>query len=163
MTLLWIIYLLCSVFIALGLAGSIYILKTILRLRATRSWPSVQARLLQCDIEPQDGEKESLALRYSYSVGGVPYTGAAVRPYYDVGVHEVGPLFEKLKGCEAVLARYNPYNPAEACLVVGSFRTDWAAFYGALLFFSAGILFMLAFHFLWVGLADYAAAVTIIQ
>ncbi len=163
MTLLWLVYLLCSVFTALGLAGSVYTLKTILRLHSTRSWPSVQAQLLQCDIESQDGDEGAPTLRYSYSVGGIAYTGTAVRPYYEVGVHEVGPLFEKLRGCEAVLARYNPHNPAEACLIAGSFRTDWAAFYGALLFFSAGILFILGFHFQWAGMADYAAATTIIQ
>jgi hypothetical protein len=158
------IYPFLSIFIVIGLGGSIVTLKDILRARATANWPATEARVIDCGIRKGKGDDDDkLFVEYSYRVDGTNFTGTGIRPYCEVDAKEGKQLLERLKGCEVVLARYNPRNPGEACLLAGTSRSEWAAFFCALLFFFAGVLFMLGFHFQTFGTADYASAVTILE
>lgn len=162
MILTWSAYLLCTLVILLGAAGAVYSIRFILRIHATRRWPSVEARLLLCGLERNLDGEEVLALRYTYDVGNNTYTGASLRPYCEARPAQAGPLLEILRSAKVVLVRYNPERPEEACLLSGACAEDWSAFFGALLFFCTGVLLMLTLHFLWFGTSDYAAALTVI-
>jgi len=62
-----------------------------------------------------------------------------------------------------VLVYYNPDDPAESYLIVGNFGFHKAALCGGLLFFLAGVMFLLTFHYAITGSSNYADRVTVIE
>lgn len=68
-----------------------------------------------------------------------------------------------LDKAQVVKAWYNPRNPAESYLLAKSFSAHLASFFGGLIFLSAGLFFLLTFHFAIAGNSDYAAALEVLD
>ncbi len=103
-------------------------------------------------------------VEYSYPVNEQVYTGERLRPAYSsasFGGHR--PLYDKLKSANVVRARFNETPPSEAYLLTGSYSAHWASFFGGMIFASAGLFFLLTFHFAIAGNSDYSAGLTIVQ
>lgn len=165
MVLAWFVYPFLALVGAFGVLLAVGTLVSVRKSRATSRWPSAQAQLVDAGLEDGDRyeDQKVLFLRYSYTVGGKTYAGSGIRPHHAVDQTESEELLAKLKRSKAFLVRYNPSNPEEAYVLPGTFRDEWAAFYAGLLFLVASILFMLVFHFVTAGTADYASAVTILE
>lgn len=165
MVLAWLVYPFLSIVAGFGVLLIVSTLVSVRKSRATTRWPAAEARLLDSGLEDGDRyeDQKVVYLRYSYTVDGNSYTGSGIRPHHSVDQAEAEELLARLKRCRAFLVRYNPSDPEEAYVLPGTFRDEWAAFYGGLLFAVAAFLFMLVFHFLTAGTADYASAVTILE
>lgn len=165
MTLAWLVYPFLSIVAVFGVLLIVGTLVSVRKSRATARWPAAEAQLVDAGVEDGDRyeDQEVVYLRYSYIVGGNTYTGGKIRPYHSVDDADGEELLARLRRCKVFLVRYNPSDPEEAYVLPGAFCDEWAAFYGGTLFLVAAILFMLVFHFLTVGTADYASAVTILE
>jgi len=165
MSLAWFVYPFLAIVAAFGMLLIVSTLVSVRKSRATLRWPSAQATLLDSGVEDGDRyeDEKVVYLRYSYNVGGNTFTGEKIRPYHSVDEADGEELLARLKRCKVFLVRFNPSDPEEAYVLPGTFRDEWAAFYGGMLFLVAAVLFMLVFHFLTAGTADYASAVTILE
>lgn len=165
MSLAWVVYPFLVIVAAFGVLLIVGTLVSVRRSRATARWPAAEAKLIEAGVEDGDRyeDQKVICLRYSYVVGGVAYTGRGIRPHHEVD-HAVGDeVLARLKRCKVFLVRYNPSDPEEAYVLPGAFRDEWAAFYTGMLFLVAAILFMLIFHYLTAGTADYVSAVTFLD
>lgn len=164
---LWIIYPFCSIFIILGAGIAIHAIRGILKTNAIDNWPTVNARLTKCDFKEltdSDGNLYQVIVQYDYTVDGKDYSNNKIHPTYSASNFEGHrPLYEKLKKCSVVRARYNQLNPAESFIVTGRFTSRLAILFGGMLFFSAGVFFLLIFHFAIAGNSNYADGLDIIQ
>lgn len=165
MALAWLVYPCLTLVGAFGVVLIDGTLVTVRKSRATSRWPSAQAQLVDAGLEDGDRyeDQKVLYLHYTYTVGSKTYAGSKIRPHHDVDQAESEELLAKLNRSKEFLVRYNPSDPEEAYVLPGSFRDEWAAFYAGLLFLVAAFLFMLVFHFVMAGTADYASAVTILE
>lgn len=165
MNLAWIVYPFLFIVGAFGVFLLVGSLVSVRKSRATLRWPAVEAQLVDAGIEDGDryDDQKVLYLRFSYTVGGKSFTGRQIRPHHSVDQAVGHELMARLKRSKAFLVRYNPSDPEEAYVLSGTFRDEWAALYAGLLFMAVAILFMLVFHFLTAGSADYASAVTILE
>jgi len=164
-SLAWIVYPFLTVVAAFGAILAFGTLFSLRKSRATTRWPATEAQLVDAGIEDGDryDEQKVIYVRYSYTVGGDTYTGGGIRLHHSIDEANGRELLARVKRSRTFLVRYNPADPEEAYLLSGAFRDEWAAFYAGLLFFVAAVLFMLVFHFMTAGSADYAAAVTILE
>ena len=167
MNALWIVYPFCSIFIIIGAGISVFTLRGILKARDIRNWPTVEATILECDFESNSGSETTtyrVNVRYEYSVLGRKYESDKIHPNYSSSNFEGHrPLFERLEKSTIVTARYNEADPSESYLLAGTFSAHMAVFFGGMIFLSAGIFFLLTFHFAMAGSSDYASALEVIK
>jgi len=163
MIVLWIVFPILSIISIVCLVLAILSLKHIRRSEATRNWIAVNAHVDHVGVEPRKGDDDEVMVRYSYTVGRKIYTGTGLHLNMPISSKHSGPLLEKLRGCEVVLARYNPQDPGEAYLLTGSLRSEWAFFWGVLFFLSLSILIEISVSFAYFGSADYASAITVVR
>ena len=101
---------------------------------------------------------------WSVRVGGIDFENSSIHPGYSSSSADGHRgLYQKLSESKRVLAYYNPSDHSESYLITGNFGFHKAAFFGGLLFFSAGIFFMLTFHYAFTGSSNYADKLTVIQ
>ena len=101
---------------------------------------------------------------YTYEVSGTSYCNTAIHPGYSAsnlgGHHE---LYDKLKSANLVRIRYNSSDPQEAYLIDGTYSVNLAGLFGGLLFFLAGLMFLLIFHFGITGNTDFASGLDVVK
>jgi hypothetical protein len=96
-------------------------------------------------------------------VGGVLYHNTKLHPAYSASSYAGHKgLYEKLKRAKTITVYYNPHAPQEAYIVKGRFSADLAPFFGGLVFFFAGLTFLLAFWFA-AGKSNYDEGVQILE
>ena len=167
MKILWIIYPFCSIFILVGLAGAFSTMLGILKAHAVSNWPTENASLLDCEFKSDhnsDSESYKVLVRYEYNVHGRKYENDKVHPAYSrssFGGHRR--LFKRLKKATVVKIHYNDADPSESYLLAGHFSAHLAALFGSMIFFSAGVFFLLTFHFAIAGNSDYASALEVVK
>ncbi len=165
MSLAWFVFPFLAIVAAFGALLAVGTLVSLRKSRATMRWPAVEARLADAGVEDGDRyeDQKVICIRYSYTVGGDTYTGKGIRPHHSIDEADGQELLARVGRSKTFLVRYNPRDPEEAYLLPGTFRDEWAALYAGLLFLVAATLFMLVFHFMTAGSADYASAVTILE
>ena len=167
MKILWFIYPFCSIFILVGAGLAFWTMRGMMKARAISNWPTVNAEMLECDfVEHSDSDSDSyeVKVRYQYMVNGKKYENDKIHPAYSASSFEGHrPLYDRLNKCTLVKARYNELDPSESYLLKGTFSAHLAAFFGGMIFFFAGVFFLLTFHFAIAGNSDYAAAVEIVK
>ncbi len=164
---LWIIYPFCSVFMIVGAGVAFYAIRGIMKAREIDEWPTVNAQLTQCEFKTRsdsDGDSYEVIVQYDYTVVGKKYSSKKIHPSYSASSFEGHrPLYEKLKKCSVVRARYNELAPEESYIVTGRFKSALATLFCGMLFFSAGLFFLLIFHFAITGNSNYADGLDIVQ
>ena len=167
MKLVWLIYPFFSIFIITGAFLSYKTFSTIQKARAIENWPSAEAEIAYSKlIDTSDSESNSweVEISYRYRVGGIDFENSSIHPGYSSSSADGHRgLYQKLSESKRVLAYYNPSDHSESYLITGNFGFHKAAFFGGLLFFSAGIFFMLTFHYAFTGSSNYADKLTVIQ
>jgi len=163
----WLIYPFFSIFIITGAFISCKTFFTIQKARTIENWPSAEAEIAYSRLmDTSDSKSNSweVEVSYRYRVGGIDFENNSIHPGYSSssadGHHE---LYQKLSESKRVLAYYNPNDHSESYLITGNFGFHKAAFFAGLLFFSAGMFFMLTFHYLLSGSSNYADELTVIQ
>lgn len=164
---IWIVYVFCSVFIFIGGGVAIYALQGIVKAGSIGSWPQVDAKLTDINLKVRhdsDGDLQEVVVKYEYFVDGNRYTSNKIHPTYS-GSNMSGhrELYERLKNCSIVRARYNKENPREAYLVTGRYSQAFALLFGGLLFFFAGLMFLLIFHFAAEGSSNFVDGLEIVE
>lgn len=167
MKMMWFIYPFCSIFIILGAVISCKTYISIYKAKQTKHWPSVEAKIDFCDMEEHsdsDGVSYEVKVQYTYSVTGINYTGKRINPaYIGSSGEEQQELYRKIMDSETVLAYYNPSDYSEAYLIRGTFGFHKTPIYMGLLFLSAGLFFLLTFHYAFTGSSNYADKLTTIK
>lgn len=142
-------------------------IRGILKARSIDDWPTVDAQVTQCDFKAHadsEGTSYQVVVKYSYSVLGREYSNNKIHPSYSASSFEGHrPLYERLKKCSVVKARYNDLDPAESYIVTGNFTSALALLFGGLLFFSVGLFFLLIFHFALAGDSNYASGLDVVS
>ncbi len=105
---------------------AIYALQGIVKAGSIGSWPQVDAKLTDINLKVRhdsDGDLQEVVVKYEYFVDGNRYTSNKIHPTYS-GSNMSGhrELYERLKNCSIVRARYNKENPREAYLVTADTR-----------------------------------------
>ncbi|OYP32917.1 DUF3592 domain-containing protein [Rhodopirellula sp. MGV] len=168
MKLMWVIYPFCAIFILVGVGICLSTLRGIAKGQAVTAWPSTEASIVNCGLEShsdsEGGLSHQVTVEYEYSVVGCTYTGTKIHPTYTSssfkGHHA---LHQKLSAAKVVQIKYNEANPEEAYLFGGNFSSAYAGFFAGMIFASAGLLFLLTFHFAVTGNSDYAAALNVLR
>ena len=167
MKILWFIYPFCSIFIFIGLGIAFWTMRGMLEARSVSDWPKTNAKLLSCEFQSDnssDGESYEVIVSYEYTVHGQKYESNQIHPAYSASSFEGHrPLFERLDEASVVKVHYNEVDPSESYIIGGSFSSHLAAFFGGMIFMSAGIFFLLTFHFAVAGNSDYASALEIVK
>ena len=169
MKILWfIIYPACSLFILGGAVLSFWTIRGIFKARAIAHWPTVEAKITECDFEAdsdgEGGHTYEVIVKYRYNVQGREYESDKIHPAYAASSfagHRK--LHERLENATVVVAHYNESDPSESYLVTGSFSAHLASLFGGLLILSAGIFFLLGFHFAIAGNSDYVSGLEVIK
>jgi hypothetical protein len=164
---IWIVYVFCSVFIFVGGGVAIYALQGIVKAGAIGSWPPVDAKLTDINLKVRhdsDGDLQEVVVKYEYFVDGNRYTNNKIHPTYS-GSNMSGhkELYERLKNCSIVRARYNKENPRESYLVTGRYSQSFVLLFGGLLFFFSGLMFLLIFHFAAEGSSNFVDGLEIVE
>lgn len=66
---LLVIYPFCSLFMVVGIWTSFATIKSILKARSVRGWPSTSARVVECELErdfDSDGDSFEVLVQYEY-------------------------------------------------------------------------------------------------
>ena len=167
MKILWIIYPFCSIFILVGLALAFWTMRGIVKGRSVAYWPTSNASLLNCEFKSDndsEGESYEVVVSYEYTVHGQKYENNKIHPAYSAsGFDGHRALFQRLKDSTVVEVYYNEFDPAESYLLAGTFSAHLAAFFGGLIFMSAGVFFLLTFHFAIAGNSDFASALQVVK
>ncbi len=118
------ITLLLAVFFAIGIALFIYGLRNYESARAAKSWPTVEGKILSCNLETHarhDGSTYKTAIKYGYDVEGQHYEGDRIAFGYsgsnDYKEHQQ--IFDRLSKAKTVLVRYNPLEIKTSVLSYG--------------------------------------------
>jgi hypothetical protein len=164
---LWIIYPFCSIFMIVGAGIAFYAIRGIMKAKAIDEWPTVNVHLTKCEFKTHsdsDGDSYEVIVQYDYTVVGKEYSSNKIHPSYSASSFDGHrPLYEKLKKCSVVRARYNELAPEESYIVTGRFTSALSILFGGILFFSAGLFFLLIFHFAIVGNSNYAGGLDVVQ
>jgi hypothetical protein len=167
MKILWVIYPFCAIFVMVGAAIAFTSIRAIAKSREIQAWPAVEARLLECDFKThvvRDRHTYEVVVAYEYFVLGRVFQSNQIHPNYGRSNSEFhGPLYHRLKAASRVKVRYNVANPAESYIVPGMMTSAFASVFAGLLFFIAGLLFSLGFHFAIAGTTDFAARVDVVE
>ncbi|OWY37951.1 hypothetical protein CEK28_14990 [Xenophilus sp. AP218F] len=141
--------------VAIGVAASLYLWQQARLAEAAGDWPIahgvIEASLL--DSRPRRGGGDSSGqleyralIRYRYSVGGATHHSQIRRfpdPGYGASAELAREVVNRYPPGSAAQVRYNPDNPAQACLEPGSHWSLWAGRAIALLFAVAGTALLL--------------------
>lgn len=164
---LLIVYPLCSVFIVVGAWLAWTTLDGMVKARSVASWPTAGADIKKIDLRDEDtdgSESYEVLVDYEYEVDNKQFKGNQIHPAYSESSFEGHlRLYEELKKAAVVKVYINPKDPSEAYLVSGSYSAHWSAFFGGMIFFTMGIFFMLAFHFVIFGNSNYADGLHILR
>jgi hypothetical protein len=168
-TLRYFIYPFCSLFIVLGLVGTMGAVLNVLKARAIADWPTTKADVVLCDWKIDSGGEPSASyeviVNYRYRVAGRQYESDRIHPEYmatlDPGAQS--PLYQRLKAARVVQVRYNAADPAEAYLLSGRYGAYFSTFFIGLLATSAGLCFLFIFHFHIARKPDLAAGLKIVK
>ncbi len=168
MKVLWLIYPFCSIFIVVGLGICYFTLRGISKARAVTKWPTIDADVISCDFDSstdsEGGTTYEVKVEYKYRVNGKDYVGSKLHPAYSASSFEGHrPLYDRLKKAEVVRASYDPADPSDAYLITGSYSSHWTGFFAGMIFASAGLFFLLTFHFAIAGNSDYAAGLNVVR
>jgi ABC-type antimicrobial peptide transport system permease subunit len=100
-----------------------------------RSWPTTLARLETCEIRRRSGKGVTYyaAVKYSYEIGGVPYTGENVKISYwsssNIKTHEA--MRERITTMAPFMIRYDPAKPEISTIFLAAFPfLSWTLFLG---------------------------------
>jgi hypothetical protein len=166
MKIIWIIiYAFCSVFMVIGALLCWNVMKAILKGRALENWPTAEAQVLSCELVDNSAEGVAsfeVRAQYSYTIDGREYVSEKIHPGYGSSSaegHHV--LFRKMKSASRVLVYYNAETPSESYLIAGNFGFHTGALFAGLLFFFAGLFFLLMFHYSYSGTSNYADRLTV--
>lgn len=163
---LWFIYPFCSIFMIVGAGIAFYAFRGIAKARAITDWPSVDAKLVNCEYKTHtdsEGNSYEVVVNYEYTVRGKDYSNDKIHPSYSASNFEGHrPLYDKLNACKVVKARYNEFDPAESYIVTGNFSSALSVLFAGCLFFGAGLFFLLIFHFAIAGNSDYAGGLEVV-
>ncbi len=150
-----------------GTAITFSAIRAIAKAREIQAWPAVEARLLECDFKThvvRDRHTYEVVVTYEYSVLGRVFQNNKIHPNYGRCNNEFhGPLYKRLKAASRIKVRYNIADPAESYIVPGMMTSAFASIFAGLLFFIAGFLFSLVFHFAIAGTTDFAARVDVVE
>ncbi len=150
-----------------GAGTALHAIRGIIKAKAIDKWPTVNADLTRCEFETHsdtDGHSYEVIVQYDYTVGGKKYSSNKIHPSYSASSFDGHkPLYEKLKQCSVVRARYNELAPEESYIVTGRFTSALSLFFGGMLFFSSGLFFLLIFLFASTGNSNYAGGLDVVQ
>ena len=132
-----------------------------------KNWPSTAGRVLSVeskDTSDSESSSRKIKVRYSYRVEGRDYEGGTIHPAYTSSSIEESHkgLEVSLRGSKEVRVYYDGANPERSTLSVGFFSGSLALLFGGLIFFGAGVGFLLTFVFALAGDWDYARGLTLI-
>jgi|TARA_B110000438_G_scaffold289915_1_gene325019 hypothetical protein len=167
MKLIWFVYPFCSIFMLAGTWLSLKALSQVRKAKEAQSWPTVQAELSACELlNTSDGDAivHEVEVTYHYTVNKQLYTSSRIHPAYSsssASGHEN--LYHKLNTAAVVEAFYDPKDPSVSFLITETYGFHKAGVFGGLIFFSAGLFFMLIFHFALGGSSNYADGLTVIK
>ena len=115
-----------------------YALKSLQQAKDSVKWPSVEGKIVECEIMCGAGipKKKYLNVKYEYKVNGNTYSGER-ESFYTLLNDEVEKLHEKYTSSPVTQIYYNVKNPAESTLIVGP-RIDKK--YSDILIASIGLL-----------------------
>lgn len=138
----WFLYLFLSIFYLVGfglLAGGIW---GAYWSTAAESWSVAPGKILRAELKESgdsDGSTWAVEVEYTYTVGGVAYSGDRLAFAYAASSDQEAHLavLKKLQGAKQVDVRYDPADPASSCLSYGIhnsirilfvFAVTWLAF-----------------------------------
>ena len=100
-----------------------YALKSLQQAKDSMRWPSVEGKIVECEIMSGAGtpQKKYLDVKYEYKVNGNTYSGER-ESFYTLLNTEVEKLHEKYTSSPVAKIYCNSKNPAESTLIVGPRR-----------------------------------------
>jgi Protein of unknown function (DUF3592) len=113
------------------------------------SWPTTPGTIEEAKIRTEsdsEGTTHTLEVRYKYAVGGIEHEGTRLAFGYggSSGLKTHEQILDKLRAAQTVDVRYDPDDPATACLSFGMHRSIKLAFAFAIVW----LLFVTGFHHL---------------
>lgn len=164
----YLIYPFCSIFIIIGACLSFVTLKGVIRATGLKSWPTAEATISECDFEvhhdSEGADSYEVKVTYHYKVNGFEYESNSIHPAYSAtSFSGHRKFYDRLKKAQVVKIRYNNLDPNESYLITGNYSSHLAAFFGGMIFLSAGIFFLLTFHFAFNGNSDYVSGLDILK
>lgn len=146
-----------GVFYLVGFGLLIYGVYCAKRSLTSGKWPIAEGKLSRCElVQSSDGDGGtvySVAVEYGYFVGGKEYSGDQLAFGYSASSHRDGhqAIAEKLKKCDTVDVRYDPFSPETSVLSFGIHRSIKFI----LIFAVTWLLFVVGFSLLWwTGMGD---------
>ncbi len=120
----WLFAMFLCLFPLVFLGGGVWILvqssQDMQRCRKTAMWPTTPGTLVNVSIEEMGENTYEVKVKYTYQVDDVPYEGDRVAFGYSSGARErQEEIQQKLNVAKAIAVRYDPANPAIACLSSG--------------------------------------------
>lgn len=159
----------CSMFIGLG--GWIFWKESraVFLGKSAKDWDIAEARIIECKIEERkDGEGDviyEVKVGYEYGYQHTEYKGSTLYPPYSGSKDkkEETELWKLLNGSDTVSVHVNPNKPDQSTLIAGYYSSYMAGAFGGLVFFFAGVTFLLTFLFTILGRGDIASGLTILE
>jgi hypothetical protein len=115
--------------------------------RQVRGWPTVPGTLVERGVVPSTagsvsspGRRHRAMVRYTYVVDGRPYEGDKILALGGLTGTQTAMQKEVDRLADPIEVRYNPLNPADACLETVPSWWALGAFAGAALGFLVGLL-----------------------
>lgn len=167
-TILYIIVPFCSIFIIVGGSMMVFTARKIMVGIQAQHWPQTRGRVISVeskDTSDSESSSREILVKYVYNVSGHDYEGRTIHPVYG------GSSFEQahsgieslLQSAKEVRVYYDAAQPSRSTLSVGFYSSSLAMLSGGLIFFAAGVGFLLTFWFALAGDWDFARGITVIK
>lgn len=137
---------LCGTFVALGLAITVTSVRALREGWLSARWPQTTATVVDAE-QTEDDSKDTVtvkvAVRYTYTVGGVAHEGTGIHPTYSGSSDRrlEGDLLALLRPGATVRVYYRPEAPARSYLTAGFLSGPLALFFAGLVFLVGGVGF----------------------
>lgn len=165
---LYIIIPFCSIFIIVGGGIMVHAARKISLGMRARHWPQTTGRVVSIDSKDtsdSDSSSREILVRYAYNVGGRDYESSIIHPAYGSSSFEEAHrgIESLLRSAQQVRVYYDGAQPSRSTLSVGFYSCSLAMLSGGLIFFAAGVGFLLTFWFAIAGDWDFARGITVIR
>ncbi len=167
-SMLYIIVPFCSIFIIVGGSMMVFTARKIVLGMQARHWPQTAGRVVSVgskDTSDSEGSSREILVCYAYNVGGRDYESSTIHPAYSSSSFEEAHrgIESLLRSTKQVRVYYDGAQPSRSTLSVGFYSSSLAVLFGGLIFFAAGVGFLLTFWFALTGDWDFARGITVIR
>lgn len=166
--LLYVIVPFCSIFIIVGGGMMAFTARKIMVGIQAKRWPQTSGQVVSVeskDTSDSESSSREILVRYAYNVNGLDYESSTIHPAYTSSSFEQAHegIESLLRPAQKVRVYYDAAKPSRSTLSVGFYSGSLAAFSAGLIFFGAGVGFLLTFWFALAGDWDFARGITVVK